>query len=247
MAEVAVPANTITRARSLFYVWIAVYCSFLAFGGFTPTYFAPIAVGTLRDVTPVVHIHGFLFFAWTVMLLFQAWLVAEGRTTHHRALGLAGISLATAMVITGLIVNVHFNGRLVAEGEIERGYQGVFNGWSSMILFGSFFAFAIANIKRADYHRRLMVIATCAILSAAVSRLYLPLFDFQPVPRLWVNLTIDLIIIAVLVNDWRTLGRPHVVTLVGGTVLVCRQLFQNQIAGTEAWGRAAEILLRIGG
>jgi hypothetical protein len=181
------------------------------------------------------------------MLLFQTWLVAQGRTSNHRTLGLAGISLATAMVITGLIVNVHFNSRLVAEGEFERGYQGVLNGWSSMILFGSFFALAIANIKRADYHRRLMVMATCAILSAAVSRLYLPLFDFQPVPRLLVNITIDLIIVAVLVNDWRTLGRPHVVTLVGGAVLVCRQLFQSQIASTEAWGRAAEILLRIGG
>ena len=110
----------------------------LAFGGFTPTYFAPLATGSLRKVTPVVHIHGLLFFSWTLFLLLQAWLVMQKRTPRHRTLVLLGISLATAMVITGLIVNVQFNGRLMIAGEHTRAYVGLWNGWSAMFLLGLF-------------------------------------------------------------------------------------------------------------
>jgi hypothetical protein len=247
MAELAAGAVPRSAERSLFYVWISAYCVFLSFGGFTPTYFAPIAVGALREVAPVVHIHGLLFFSWSLLLLVQTWYVSQDMTLRHRSLGLAGISLGTAMVATGLIVNVLFNGRLIADGDLDRGYQGLFNGWSSMILFGTFFGFAIANVKRPDYHRRLIVMATCAVLGAAVSRLYLPLFDFEPVPRWLVNLTIDSIIVGCLVNDWRTLGRPHVVTLVGGVVLLSRQLFRSDVAGTETWRGIGDVLLRLGG
>ena len=50
--------------------------------------------------------HGILFFAWTVLLAVQARLVERGRVDAHRALGLAGVSLATAMLFTGVALVV---------------------------------------------------------------------------------------------------------------------------------------------
>lgn len=247
MAELTGTASSAQRVKPLFFVWISVYCCFLAFGGFTPTYFAPISVGSLREVTPLVHIHGFLFFGWTLMLLTQTWLTAHGKIANHRTLGLAGISLATAMAITGLIVSAQFNGGFIAGDEQSRGYQGLLNGWSAMAIFGTFFTLAIANIRRPEYHKRWIVLATCAILSAAVSRLYLPLFDFEPVPRWLVYLTVDSIIVACLINDWRVLGRPHIVTVIGGTVLLSSQMFRGFIGDTETWRTIADSLIRIGG
>jgi hypothetical protein len=52
--------------------------------------------------SPLVHVHGVLFSSWTLLLLSQTLLVATGRLRNHRAWGLAGISLATAMVFMGL-------------------------------------------------------------------------------------------------------------------------------------------------
>ena len=65
MSELATAALA-KRRRSHFFVWMAGVCMFFAFAGFTPTYFAPIAKGTLEGISPVVHIHGLLFFSWTI-------------------------------------------------------------------------------------------------------------------------------------------------------------------------------------
>jgi hypothetical protein len=84
-----------------FYVWMTAACTLLAFGAFAPTYWLQLPAGTFVG-SPLLHIHGVLFSSWTLLLLSQALLIANGRLDHHRAWGLAGISLATAMVVIGL-------------------------------------------------------------------------------------------------------------------------------------------------
>lgn len=43
-------------------------CAFalVAFAGFVPTYWAPVAAGTCTGA-PLLHVHGLLFTAWTVL------------------------------------------------------------------------------------------------------------------------------------------------------------------------------------
>ena len=82
-----------------FYVGMALVFVLIAFGGFIPTYWARIASGTFGGA-PVLHFHGFFFFTWTLFFLAQTWMVASGRTMDHRAWGVAGVSLATAMAFT---------------------------------------------------------------------------------------------------------------------------------------------------
>ena len=87
--------------------------------------------------------------------------------------------------------------------------------------------------------------ASCFLLSAAVARLYLPLYDFQPVPRWLVFITVVSIVFGCLINDWRTLGRPHIVTVTGGEVLLSKFLLADTIIGSELWHGIADKLLRI--
>jgi hypothetical protein len=222
-------------------------CVFYAFGGFSTTYFIPMTSGTLRDVTPAVHIHGILFFSWTLMFLLQSSLVASGKVARHRALGMVGISVATAMVIFGLIVNMQFTAaRLEAGVSLERTYGLAFGGTMSMIGFGTLFAFAIANVKRPDVHKRLMLFATCMILTAAVSRLWSPLFDdLASVPVLLSYVTIDVIIVACVLHDRRSLGRIHGATIIGGAAVVAAQIFRMTVPGTELWQNTAPLMLRL--
>src|SRR6266567_8574708 len=98
-----------------FYFYMALACTAVAFLGFAPTYWLPLATGSF-SATPVVHFHGLLFFAWTLYFVLQTWLAASGRVARHRTVGMIGVSLATAMTIFGFLVAVNAMKRSAAAG-----------------------------------------------------------------------------------------------------------------------------------
>ena len=64
----AITSGAPTRAGfGSFYTWMATACVAVAFLGFIPTYFQPLAAGAFK-ANPVVHLHGLVFFAWTPMV-----------------------------------------------------------------------------------------------------------------------------------------------------------------------------------
>jgi hypothetical protein len=247
LAESAAQPRISERPHPNFFLWAAIACVFIAFGGFTPTYFAPIATGTLRQVSFAVHVHGFLFFGWTFLFLAQITLVGTGHRSLHRTVGMVGISWATAMVIFGVLVNLLSNAHRFADGEPELAYVGLLSGTGAMIAFGSMFTLAISNVRRPDYHKRFMLLATTAILGAATGRLWLPLFDFERVPMWLWRSTQDLPILALFAYDWRTLGKPHFVTAVFGTLLVVLHLLNIPIASTEPFQAIARMWFSLAG
>ena len=103
MATVAAPIQR--QLVSKFYVTMAGVFVAIAFGGFFGTYWLQIARGTFTG-SPLLHLHGLLFSLWTLFFLAQALLVANRDLKSHRAWGLFGISLATAMLFTGLAVAI---------------------------------------------------------------------------------------------------------------------------------------------
>lgn len=155
--------------RSYFYVWMALACVVVAFVGFAPTYWLPLFSDTFT-AAPVVHIHGAIFFAWTLFLTWQTWLIANGRTAHHRETGLIGVALASAMLILGIITGL----RAVVPA-VGTQYEGAAKAFlivpiTSVSLFATLVAIAIANVKRPDWHKRLLLVATISILGAPIAR-----------------------------------------------------------------------------
>jgi hypothetical protein len=49
------------------------------------------------------------------------------------------------------------------------------------------------------------------------------------------GLAVDLLLVAAIVYDWRTRGRPHPVYLIGGALLLANQLLAVPISATPAW------------
>ena len=103
MATIARPADR--PLVSKFYITMAAIFVAIAFGGFFGTYWLQIARGTFTG-SAMLHLHGLLFSLWTLFFLSQATLVANRQLKRHRAWGLLGISLATAMLFTGLAVAI---------------------------------------------------------------------------------------------------------------------------------------------
>jgi hypothetical protein len=228
-------------ARSSFYVAMAGIFVIVAFGGFTPTYWSKLAAGTFKGA-PIVHIHGALYFLWTTFFFVQTALVASGRALKHRAWGLAGIALATAMTIS--VVLAAINSMKVAQGigmgDEARRFSVV--SLSGAVLFSAFVAAAIANVRRPEIHKRLMLLAMVPLMHAAMARLFMlvlappgasgPPPVFVAVPP---GLFVDLAIVAAMVYDRRTRGRPHPVYFAGGALILAVQLLSVPVGATDTW------------
>ncbi|MGD9981286.1 MAG: hypothetical protein AB7H66_06975 [Hyphomonadaceae bacterium] len=251
---------TISRGRiseAQFFVFMAITCALLAFGGFAITYWAPLALGTFRGA-PVVHLHGLLFSAWVLFFALQASMIASGQRVRHRALGLFGIALATAMVFVGTWTALHS-----LRAGVAAGYEAGARAFATVPLTGiAFFAvvvgFAIANVKRPETHMRLMLLATISILQAAAGRITRAIFAPDspapgqgPPPPLAVTypaaILVDLLLLAAIIYDWRTRGRPHPVYLIGGAVLLLMQFTHSLVAESGVWNAALDALLRLAG
>ena len=230
-----------TSHAQYFYFYMALSCIAVAFLGFAPTYFVPMAAGKLPPM-PVVHFHGLLFFAWTLYFAFQSWLGASGQVRRHRTLGLIGVSLATAMTLSGFLVAVNAMKRSAALGMTDEGIAFAIVPLSGVLFFAAVFTLAIAYVRQKEIHKRLMLLASISLLDAAVARWFLtflaPSGAIGPPPVL---VTIPpafvayLLLVAAVVHDWRTHGRPHPVYVYGGITLLAVKLLNWPISATAAW------------
>ncbi|CAM5785766.1 hypothetical protein [Rhizobacter fulvus] len=236
-----------------FYVWMASACVLIAFGGFVPTYWSRLATGSFGGA-PILHIHGALFFTWTLFFLVQTTLVALGRTADHRAWGLAGISLATAMACS--VVLAAINSMRVAEtiGMVEQARRFSYVSLSGVVLFAGLLTVAIVQVRRSEIHKRLMLLAMIPLMHAATARVFMTLFappDAKGPPPVFVSvppgLLVDLLIVAGMVYDARTRGRPHPAYLIGGALLLANQLLAVPLSATPAWMSIARAVQALAG
>ena len=236
-----------------FYTWMAVACVATAFLGFVPTYFQPLASGAFK-ANPVVHLHGMVFFGWTLFALVQASLVPAGRVALHRSVGMAGISLATLLVVLGTLASLNSLRTAVATGYAASGEAFLIVPLSLMATFAVLFAAAVANIDRPEWHKRLMLLATVSLLNAPIARPLLvwvgPTPPTSP-PPVWINvpacwLSYILVVVA-MIHDWRTRGRVHPVYLIGLPVLVFVAWAVIPVSETAAWHGVARGFLALAG
>ncbi|MGY3455387.1 Na+/H+ antiporter [Bradyrhizobium sp. LM3.4] len=224
-----------------FYLHMALACAATAFLGFAPTYFVPLAQRTL-SASPVIHFHGLLFFTWSLYFVIQAWLAASGRVLNHRAIGIAGVSLATAMTIFGFLASVHVMQHSAALGQKEAGIAFSIVPMSGIAFFAVVFMLAIMNTRKPEIHKRLMLLAAVSILDAAIARWFLTFLappgppGPPPVPvTIAPAVVASLLLVVAMVRDWRTEGRVHPVYIYGTLAMLAVKVLNWPISETAAW------------
>src|SRR5688500_17212306 len=130
-----------------FYVWMSAVFVATAFLGFIPTYFQPLAAGQFK-ANAVVHLHGLFFFGWTLFALVQASLVPARQVALHRALGMVGVSLATVLVMLGLLASLNALQVGIASGCEREALAFLIVPISILIPFAVFFALGAANTRK---------------------------------------------------------------------------------------------------
>ena len=213
--------------RSRFYVWIALTYLVIAAIGFGQTYGVPVIQGSQR-FNPAVHVHGWLQFSWLLFFVLQSWLASSGQVRRHRDLGLMGISLATLLVVTAIPAAVNRgNIILTSGGSLPVVQQFVGSVVIDAAVFAILVAAAIVFLKNPGVHRRLLTAATLVNVGAAFNRLY-KLYapsvaaDFNKLHHIEIPiLTGDLLMIPILIHDWRLERRIHPANVIAlGALLV---------------------------
>ncbi len=220
---------------------MALACAATAFLGFAPTYWLPLAHRTFSG-SPVIHVHGLLFFTWSLYFVFQTWLAASGRVINHRSLGLVGVSIATAMTMMGFLASVHVMQQAASLGQTYAGVAFAIVPLSGIAFFAVVFTLAIANTRRPDAHKRLMLLAAISILDAAIARWFIVfLAPPGPVGPPPLPVTIPpaivafLLLVVAMVRDKRVEGRVHPVYIYGGIAYLAVKLLNWPVSDTAAW------------
>lgn len=220
------------RRERLFYTSMAVAVVFTVFAGFARTYYLRPYFGT-PFLTPLLHLHGVVFTSWLALFITQTALVAANRTGIHRRLGVAGAFVAVLMVLVGSATAI-IRAKVVElppGGPSPLAFLTIPLG--DMLVFASLVGAGFYFRRRADVHKRLMLLATIAILPAATARLPFAFIE-QVGPLAFFGLA-DLFIVACLIYDLATRGRLHRATVWGGLAIVVSQPLRLIIGGTQAW------------
>jgi hypothetical protein len=247
MANVAVASRVDVERR--FFTSMVIAMALFVFVGFSPTYFLSPLVGEppagreVPPITPLIHLHAAAGTAWMLFLIFQAYLIRGKQHQRHMANGMVGAGIALAVVIVGLIVAIDAGrGGRHPPGWTSTGFLLI--PFASALLFGAYVAAALWFRRKPDYHKRLMLIATTAILVPAGARIATYFFKgiLPPGPPGGLLLT-DLFIGALVTYDFKKQGRLHPATLWGGGLMLLSQPGRLWLSQTEAWnGFAARLI-----
>jgi len=181
------------------------FCMSLVFAALVVWGFSKTVDANLFHAKPprplLLWMHGAAFSTWIVFFIAQSALVRVHKVSVHRTLGWFGAGLATAMVMLGFtiaIIMTRFDATVLQQKDVDSFLSIPF---LDMIVFGTLIGLAIYWKKKPEYHRRLVFVATCMLMDAAIGR-----FDFMFNHNLFYP-ALDLLIVLGIVRDLIVDGR----------------------------------------
>jgi hypothetical protein len=225
------------RPRDRYFLFASATLLFLLIVGFSPTLFLKTFFDT-PELPIYLHVHGAVVTLWFVWLLSQASLVALNRTDLHRRLGKFAAIFGIAVVPAGLMATLGIIPRARSTGvdieaNIEIFSSIVWGNLSSLLAFSGFLVFAIYFRKRADIHKRLMLLASLVIMGPVFARIsFWPVFSsVGEIP--FIISAILLMLGTLFVHDFIQLRRIHPATVIGGSCFFLSIILSQLLSNTE--------------
>lgn len=189
-------------------------------------------------------VHATLFSGWVAFFVLQTSLVRTRNVALHRRLGWFGAGLAAAMTVVGFataIVMRRFDLRFLP-ADVAGPAAFLLVPFFDVTAFAVFFWLAIVWRRKPELHRRLMLMGTCALTSAAWGRM--PNATFASV---WFYSGVDALILLGVVRDLIVMKRVHRVYWYGLPALVVAQVFVMRTLLTLSpwWVRIANAIVGI--
>jgi hypothetical protein len=227
------PSELPGRPDRRFYSIALYVAAAIVFAGFARSYFLKVFFDP-QPFYPMLHVHGLVMTSWFLLFGIQTWLIEKRHVRAHRRLGVFGAALAIAILVVGTTV-------VIIGGRAGDGPPGVPIAMISLISLANFLAYgvlvaaAVAFRANGGTHKRLMLVATANLLSAAIQRI--PLHFIQAGGLISVFGSVDLFIICCMGYDayrHRRLHPAFVWSLVFTVVWPALTLWFGK---TALWGR----------
>jgi hypothetical protein len=252
ISAAAANAASFDRAstRTGFFFWTSVLLLAFLVIGFAPSLY----LRAFFEVPPIpayLHVHGAVLTSWFVWLVLQTSMVRTGRTVTHRRLGVSGAVIGAAVVFAGPMATMGAVGRLREAGidwdtdmsvvsglgvegvpMIRFAAQVVWGNFISIAVFAGLVASALALRRSPETHKRLMLLASIAIVGPALARISRwPMLggeDGAFIPGVLLAL-----LIAVVAHDLVRERRLYKATVYGVGAIVAGAVAQQLIANSE--------------
>jgi uncharacterized membrane protein YozB (DUF420 family) len=231
-------AATLTEARGAdarFYLTMALISATIIFLGFSPSFYlrsvihVPLPPLSLLTVT-----HGIVFTAWIATFVTQAALIATGKPSVHRRLGVVAGILFGAAVTLGFWTAITA-GRL---GHHPPGSPAPL-AFMALPLFAIVAALllvagALWNRRNSAWHKRLMLASVFMMTGPGTGRIAIPL-GLAPYGSQIAIVAAELLLVSSMIYDYRSHKRIHRAYWVAAAVFVTFHVAVTWAFDSPSW------------
>jgi hypothetical protein len=219
-----------------YFIGFTLLFAIIVLAGFSRTFFIPLAHGTFSKPL-VVHVHGAFFFAWTALLVLQAWLAATKRLRTHRKVGSLAGWLVLPMLVLGTIVAARDTIHDFRAGGGNPALSFFYGELADLAMFGLLAGGAMLLRNKPEYHKRWVILGSLGLIGAAVGRI-------PEISSFFLYIYLGLIA-SVAVYDLASRRSIHRATIIGATVLLLLGLSEERVGNTDAWLTTAHEVLKV--
>jgi hypothetical protein len=230
-------ATPVAFLRQYFYFCMSLLIAVVVVYGFSHT------IGhNLLHASPIppfiLTIHAIVFPGWVLFFILQTALVRTRNVPLHRTLGWFGLAFGIGILVLGYITAAGMDRFFLQQ---HRKFPPAFLiiQLMDLVSFAIPFSLAIYWRRRPEFHRRLMLIASCGLTDAAFARFPFVSLAFSPVG-------VDALILLGILRDLIVDRRIHKVYLYAFPLLLLFQIFcmQTYFHSSPWWVHIASALLR---
>lgn len=188
----------------------------------------------------ILYVHATVFSSWLVFFVVQSTLVRSRKVQWHRRMGLFGIALGTLIPIVGVSTAIAMGRFNTMSLHATHAESDLIIPLFDMVCFTSTFPLAVYWRKKPELHRRLMLVATCALTAAGFGR-----FPERILPGYLFYAGVDLLILLGIAHDLIVNRTVHSVYLRVLPLFILGQTIVTYIAyrNVPFWLRIAHAIL----
>ncbi len=187
----------------------------------------------------VLYIHAIVFPGWVVFFIAQSALIRSHNVRVHRRLGWFGVGFAVAIVVLGVLTATSMDRFSIQQKDPFNSAAFLIVQVMGLACFAVPFALAIYWRKKPEFHRFLVLIASCALADAAFGR-------FPELPLVFSPAGVDALICLSVIRDFIVERRVHKVYLYALPILIVCQIvaMETFVHASPWWVNVANGILR---
>jgi hypothetical protein len=199
----SVTTSPVGWLNNYFYLFMSLLIAVLIVYGFSHT----VDKNLIHPAVPrpfLLYIHATVFGGWVVFYILQSALVRTHNVKVHRRTGWFGVALGVVIPVVGISTAITMTRFNIVQLHHTDAASFMLVPFFDIVAFSTTFALGIYWRKKPEMHRRLLLIASCALTAAAFGR-----FPPNLLPPVIFYAGVDLLILLGVVRDLVVNRRVH--------------------------------------